>query len=123
MMMLDASHGISYEFQCYIIHHASRLVYRDWYSLHGLYMCPIQVHTVRLLAVFLIIWTHIHPFYTGIHTQLSDYTGGFLILYIGSILCIYFYLWGCVSNLYLELDLLDHCGTFAIGFLVKNHTR
>ena len=34
----------------------------------------------------------------------------------------YFYLRGCVSGLFLELDFSYHCGTFVVGFLVKNCT-
>lgn len=41
----------------------------------------------------------------------------------GSFICIYFYLRGCMSGFYLELDLSDHRGIFAVGFLAKNNTR
>lgn len=63
---------------------------------------------------------HIISPYKDIHIQLTDGTVISLFSIQVSSLYTFFYLQGCASSSYLELDMLDHCGTFAVGFLAKN---
>lgn len=82
----------------------------------------LAVITRRPLVSFLVIWTHIWPSYR--HSYLADRWYKCMIHsgYRDPLYMHYFYLRGCMSSLYFELDLSEHCGTFIVRFLVKNRT-
>lgn len=119
IMMIDATYGLSYGFHSYIIQDDSRLSYMGWYRLQVI-QASLAFITGRLVVAFLVIWTHIWPIYRypgSIYRWYrwmfhSDYRDPLIYTYL-------FYLQGCMSSLYLQLDLSDHCGTFSVGLLTK----
>ena len=118
MMMIDAFYGLSYGFHSYIIQDDSRLLYRAWYRLQMIQV-SLAVIIGRPLVAFLVNWTHIWPSYRYSYLAGRWYRWMIHSDYRDPLIDSYFYLRGCVSSLYLELDSSDHCGTFAVGFLVK----